>query len=103
MNKLIASLFLAIMVIACAGKEPNQFVNTADGETIYKKYCILCHGVDGKLGLNGSKDLSVSQLTLDQRVVQVTKGKNTMTPYEGILSPQEIKAVAEYTLTLTRK
>jgi len=103
MIKILISLFLAIVVIACAGRDPNKYVAAADGEALYKKYCVLCHGVDGKLGLNGSKDISVSQLTLAERITQITKGKNTMTPFEGIMSPQEIKAVAEYSMTLTRK
>lgn len=103
MYKLIISLSLFAIVIACAGKEPSKNASAPDGEAIYKKYCILCHGVDGKLGLNGSKDLSVSKVTEAERVVQITKGKNTMTPFEGILSTQEIKAVAAYSMTLTKK
>lgn len=103
MLKQIVTIFIVIMVIACGGKEPNKYVAKADGEAIFKKYCITCHGVDGKLKLNGAKDLSISQLTLAEKVVQVTKGKNLMTPFEGILSPQEIQAVAEYTLTLIKK
>mgnify|MGYP003460725624 FL=1 len=103
MYKLIISLSLFAVVIACAGKEPNKYVTGPDGEAIFKKYCVLCHGVDGKLGLNGSKDLSISKVTEAERIVQITKGKNTMTPFEGILSPQEIKAVAAYSMTLTKK
>lgn len=103
MYKLTFSLLLITLLIACGGKKPNKYVEGADGEAIFKKYCVLCHGLDGRLGLNGSKDLSVSLLTEAERVIQVTKGKNTMTPYEGILSPQEIKAVAAYTMTLTKK
>jgi mono/diheme cytochrome c family protein len=95
----VTSLLLAI-IIACSGKGPSTNASTADGEAIYKKYCTLCHGVNGKLGLNGSKDITISKLTESERIVQITKGKNTMTPYEDILSPEEIKAVAAYTMTL---
>lgn len=102
MFKLIFSLALFAIVIACAGKEQNKYAAAPDGEAIYKKYCVLCHGVDGKLGLNGSKDLSVSKVTEAERIIQITKGKNTMTPFEGILSPEEIKAVAAYSMTLTK-
>jgi cytochrome c6 len=62
----------------------------------------LCHGADGKMGANGSKDLSVSQLSLDERIAIITKGKNVMIAYENILTLSEIKAVAEYTLTLKK-
>jgi mono/diheme cytochrome c family protein len=103
MAKLIMSLFLVILVIACGGKEQNPYAPTSDGQAIFKKYCITCHGVDGTLKLNGAKDLSISQLTEAEKIIQITKGKNTMTPYEGILSPAEIQAVAAYTITLIKK
>ncbi|MGB4847232.1 MAG: cytochrome c, partial [Saprospiraceae bacterium] len=74
--------------------------SVAEGEQVYKKYCILCHGADGKLGINGAKDLTVCKLTLDEREAQVKKGKNAMTPFEGILSETQIKSVASYTMTL---
>ena len=71
-----------------------------DGMAIFRQYCILCHGADGKLGLNGAKDLSKSALTLEERIAMVEKGKGLMTPFGEMLSPEEIKAVAEYTLAL---
>ena len=94
---------------ACADKESKRKVDRAsvtqssihaEGEGVYKKYCILCHGADGKLGLNGAKDITVSQLTFEERVVLITKGKNTMTPFEGVLDEQQIKAAARYTMNM---
>lgn len=102
MNKIILSLFLIALIIACGGKQTNETNAKADGEAIYKKYCTVCHGTDGKLGLNGSKDITVSKLTEAERIEQITNGKNTMTPFKGILSTEEIKAVAAYTMTLTK-
>jgi len=100
MYKLITSLLFMALIFACSGKESSKSTSTTDGEAIYKKYCTICHGVNGKLGLNGSKDITISKLTEPERIVQITKGKNTMTPFEGILSPEEIKAVAAYSMTL---
>lgn len=100
MYKIIISLLLLAIIIACSGKETSKSNSSVDGEAIFKKYCALCHGVNGKLGLNGSKDITLSKLTEPERIVQITKGKNTMTPFEGILSPEEIKAVAAYSMTL---
>ena len=94
------SLCLLVMIIACAGKEQKTSNGPVDGAAIYKKYCTLCHGADGKLGLNGSKDITISQLSLEERKVLITNGKNTMTPFGGILSEDEIHAVATYTMTL---
>lgn len=71
-----------------------------DGMAIFRQYCVTCHGADGKLALNGAKDLTISILTLEERINIITNGKKLMTPFNEILTPEEIKAVAEYTQTL---
>ena len=73
-----------------------------DGSAVFRKYCVTCHGADGKLGLNGAKDLSQSLLTPHERVQMVTKGKGLMTPFQEILSPEEIQAVADFTMTMKK-
>lgn len=107
MKRLIALCLPAIIyLMACAGggdkKNPVTTSDTpaVDGAKIYKINCELCHGPDGKLKANGSKDLTMSELDLDMRIAQIAKGKGLMMPYEKILSLAEIKAVAEYTMTL---
>ena len=101
MKKILILLFLSGWIYACANKGSDGQSNSASlGATVYKKYCIVCHGVDGKLGLNGAKDLTVCKLTEAERIVQVTEGKNLMTPFKSVLSQEEIKAVVAYTLTL---
>jgi cytochrome c6 len=74
---------------------------TPDGMAIFRQYCIACHGADGKLGLNGAKDLSAGTLSLDERIEVITKGRKLMTPFGEVLTPEEIRAVAEYTLKLS--
>lgn len=76
--------------------------NAPDGMAVFRQYCITCHGADGKLGLSGAKDLSISTLTVEERVNNVTNGKKMMPPFNEVLSPEEIKAVVEYTLTLKK-
>ncbi len=95
---MVVSLIGLTLVIACGGKQPVS--SAIDGATIYKTRCILCHGSDGKLGLNGAKDISASILSVEQRVELIKTGKNTMTPFEGILTPEEMQAVANYSMTL---
>lgn len=70
------------------------------GMTIFEQNCKICHGSDGRLGLNGAKDLSKSQLSLSDRVSIITNGKNLMTPFGKILSSSEIDSVAAFTLRL---
>ena len=106
-----ATILLLIAVVACSsgtGGEQAQAgtvsagSNTANGKAIYRQYCVTCHGADGKLGLNGAGDLTKSVLPLDQRIIQISKGKNMMAAYEEILTAEEIRAVAKYTLTFKK-
>ncbi len=71
-----------------------------DGEKIYKNYCVTCHGLYGDMGASGAHDLTKSELSLEERILVISKGRNTMTPMEGLLSEEKIKAVAEYTIKL---
>lgn len=70
------------------------------GARIFKKYCVACHGLNGKMGLNGAKDLTQSQLSLTERKLLIANGKNTMTPFKSILSAEDITLVAQYTQSL---
>ena len=90
-------ILFGLFIIACGS--PKEKTSVVDGAAIFKTHCQLCHGDDGKLGLNGAKDLSVSPLTEVERVEIITNGRNTMLSYANILSEEEIAAVAEYTTT----
>ncbi len=110
MKKYVIFSVAAIILFACASKEnkpesssPATEKPSVDGAKIFKQNCELCHGPDGKLGANGSKDLTISELDLNQRIAMVTKGKGVMMPFENILTLAEIKAVAEYSMTLKKE
>jgi mono/diheme cytochrome c family protein len=102
------SLFLLIIflsVYACGPTterelpdRPVEVLPLSAGEALYKIHCVLCHGNDGKLGLNDAGDLSVSDLSLEERKGIIRDGKGVMIAYRRILSPAEIDAVARYTL-----
>lgn len=94
---LILMCLAGIWACADSGEPATPAIS---GQAIFEQYCVLCHGKDGKLGLNGAGDLSKSGLTHEERVVQITRGKGMMTPYQGILTPEEIEAVARYTQKL---
>ena len=108
------SFFAMIFFLVACGNDPSsdssdegQDSTTAsegatvevDGQKIFRTYCITCHGIDGKLNLNGAKDLGISEMEIDEKVLHITNGKGLMTPFNGILTEEEIKAVAEYTFT----
>lgn len=113
---LIALIYTVLLSFVACGSAEEQINRRAaavqaagaapapppDGAAIFRQYCVVCHGADGKLGLNGAKDLSVSILTPEERINTIANGRKLMTPFNEVLSPEEIKAVAEYTQTLKK-
>jgi len=103
MKNIIAFAFIATLVLACGGNGTQVSAEElAKGKETFKKLCVACHGSDGNMSLNGAKKFSESVLALDERILVITNGKNMMTPYKGILSEEEIKSVAAYTMELTK-
>lgn len=74
----------------------DQGKTNTKGKLIYKQYCTICHGSDGKLGVSNATDLSKSVLPKEERVNQVTNGKGLMTPFKDILSAEQIDLVTDY-------
>lgn len=89
-------------ILACADKKTNGNANDDKGRKLYKQNCVICHGSDGKLGINGSKDLTISTLNLEERKTIISNGKGAMVGLKSILSPEEIDAVAQYTFKLKK-
>jgi cytochrome c553 len=72
----------------------------ADGESVYIANCTVCHGIDGKKGYNNATNLTTS--TIDNATIMdvLTLGRGNMMPFKETLSEDEMKAVAEYIVTL---
>lgn len=83
-------------------KHHNSVAEEISGKDIFSQYCVLCHGADGKRGFNNAKDLTKSTKTLNERIMIISHGKNLMTPFSGVLSTAEIKAVAQYTMQFNK-
>lgn len=98
--------FAIIYCASCAGRNTSadqvEMANANPGLKVFKTYCVTCHGADGKMGLSGAADLSVSTLTKDEAVNVITNGRKLMAPYKSILSPQQIDEVADYILILKK-
>lgn len=72
-----------------------------DGQKIYSDNCAKCHGDDGKAGVLGASDLSVSTMDAAARTEIVKNGKNgTMPAFNSQLSSEQIDAVVGYIGTL---
>jgi mono/diheme cytochrome c family protein len=55
------------------------------------------------MGASGAAKLTESKLTLDERVKVITNGRNAMTSFKALLTPDKIQAVAKYTIELKKK
>ena len=69
-----------------------------------KAMCGSCHtlkaaGSDGEIGPN----LDILKPQVSQVILAVTNGIGVMPPWEGILTTQEIEAVAHYIFNSTNK
>jgi mono/diheme cytochrome c family protein len=74
----------------------NGAVVTDEGKIVYEIKCALCHGTDGKLMLNGAKDLSVSKLTKAETIEMIKAGKGLMPGFKDELNEQQLNALADY-------
>ncbi|TGE27348.1 c-type cytochrome [Hymenobacter metallicola] len=70
------------------------------GKALYTQNCVVCHGPDGKLGLNGAHDLTKSNLNATGRVYMVTQGLGKMPSFKNQLTEEQIQQVVAYSLTL---
>ena len=96
---IIASYGLGEMGKKGKKTNPQEFANVEAaqlGQSIYEKKCMNCHGADGKLGLSGSKDLTVSVLTREEKIIAIKEGKNAMMSFKDQLDDEQINAVVDY-------
>ena len=87
------------------GDEATPSDDLVQGKILFSKNCAVCHGADGRLGLNGAYDLTKSNLTLQGRIYQVTNGSisKKMPAFADKLTPEQIQQVVAYSLTLKKQ
>jgi cytochrome c5 len=68
---------------------------TLNGQQMYIDNCAKCHGLDGKAGIAGAKDISKTEMSTDAISEIITKGRNAMPATVG-LTPEETKAISQY-------
>jgi cytochrome c6 len=107
MNKFLYLIITLFFYTSCEIEKVNNLPennqgSSLSGKQIFIERCVACHGSDGKLGFNGAKNLTISKLTLNAIIDQVTNGKNAMAGYKNILSDKEIGLVSEYALSLQK-
>jgi mono/diheme cytochrome c family protein len=74
-----------------------------ESKDLYTLNCASCHGMDGKLGGSGSKDLSKSSLSDAEMIDIITNGKNNMPAMKDVIQdPKKIKNLAAFVKTLRK-
>jgi mono/diheme cytochrome c family protein len=69
----------------------------AQGAKIFSVNCSRCHGIDMVSPGTGAYDLRTFPADDKPRFVEsVTKGKNAMPPWEGVLTPAEVDLLWAY-------
>jgi mono/diheme cytochrome c family protein len=90
---------------AAAAKKPTGKGGKADGKAIFASAgCATCHtlaaaGATGTVGPN----LDDTKPSVDKAIERVTQGKGAMPSFKGQLTEAEIRAVAEFVSTSSRK
>ena len=82
------------------GSPVKEVEGKVDGQSVYIANCTVCHGIDGKKGYNNATDLSKSTIDNAKIITVLTYGRGNMMPFKETLNDEEMKAVAEYIITL---
>lgn len=104
-NKVLAALSLLLLTGSFGlaevyhkkkgiAKDAGTELAAGDGRSLYESNCANCHGNDGKLGLAGAKDLSVTGLDVTGIKEIIVNGKGAMPPSQ--VNDEQAVAIADY-------
>lgn len=100
-NLLLATLLICVSSLAHADAPETPAVSPEQikrGSALYSQHCAPCHGVRMK-DPEGSFDLRKFPRDGHERFVRsVTKGKNAMPPWGGLLTADEIASLWAYVI-----
>ncbi len=94
--------WIAVLVLLASLAAAPAALAEDEGQALYDKKCAMCHGKDGvaKAMAKGSANLNDAEwqkATSVEDIVKVTlEGKGKMPKYDGKLTHEQIKSVAEY-------
>ncbi len=96
------AVIAGITLSGCGSADYTGADGKPDGSKIYSVNCVSCHGDAGDAGAGGAANLITSSLSKDDVVDRVANGKGAMLSFSGVLSEEEIEAVATYVMTLRK-
>ena len=103
---IVSIVFFTLVTLSLALAQEDS-----PGKTVYDSKCLMCHGDDGTGDTKAGKMMKTPDLTTEPwkqgtSVAEVVKtlreGLGKMPKYEGKISEEDLKAVAEYTLKLAK-
>jgi cytochrome c6 len=103
-------LISSALIASCSSPSTDHYTNTSNeasisSKALYTLHCEACHGVDGKKGISGAADLSVSKINSKEIKYTILNGNEKgMMPYKEIITnPAEIDSLVSYVQTLRKK
>ena len=114
LNQVLYPPFIPIILIAfftVVMLPLNLAQENSTGKKVYDSKCAMCHGEDAKGDTKAGKLMKTPNLITEswkqgtsvaELVKTLREGLGKMPKYEGKLSEEELKAVAEYTRELSK-
>ena len=103
-------VFSGLFFLFSCGPQTEELKETSEEKPITKEdatslflvRCASCHGEDGKLGVSGAKDLSISTLTDAEISSTIYNGKNGMPSFGGSFTQEQLKALVPVVKSLRK-
>ena len=109
---LIAPVLVALAMLTSASIATVDAASADEaGETTFKSSCAMCHGADGSGNTPVGKSMQIPDLHSAQVQSQsdaqlaevISDGKNSMPPFKGSLSPEQIHDLVTHVRELSQK
>ncbi|MGJ8660670.1 MAG: c-type cytochrome [Bacteroidota bacterium] len=103
----ILAVFVLFLGFGACQPEPKSCTDCEEvvptGKELFFNQCSACHGMDGKLGNSGAKDLSQSKLTDEQIKEILNEGKGAMPVQVQLIGKSaEMDSVIEFVKQLRK-
>jgi mono/diheme cytochrome c family protein len=96
LRAILTLIVLVGLLSSCNPTPPINADGSPDAERLYTIHCAACHKADGTGGISGAKNLVTTKLDASEIEKVIAKGQGDMMPFESILKPEEIEAVAAF-------
>ncbi|MEW9702795.1 cytochrome c [Paenibacillus sp. SI8] len=96
--KLLSAVILVLSLSACGNqeKQAEPAAVKADAPTIYKNFCISCHGANLQGGEGPNIQKVGERLDEAEIIKRIQKGGGGMPPFQVALKDEELKALATW-------